>query len=673
MDDDDDLEMLRLAALKSLKKENVPVGIKTALQVKAVAAAVPKSVNKIQDNRVIPVVSNIRHVIDKYYVAPGGPELVQPNLIHHPVSVPAYIDAGFEKIDINDAYIPQRLKAPLPAAIQQQQQQQPLPPLTIPTAVTYTEFNPYAAVNEPISTVQLSPRSAAFVYQNKQIVKRRQGIAPSSPPSPSSNPFRQSPPGRWSRSPSPEPNSRYHRNSRSPTYLNHSPHYRNRSMSRSPQRRHHSPQMAPHMRRHRSRSRSPMLRANFEANVHRAERRSPVPNRRANNSPPNNRHGPRSWRPHSPSQRDNNSGGMHARKSGSPRADEANSRRRHRTRSPNSNAHGNFKGQQDNRKRTDSRSPNRKNARMNRGRKPTPPQSQQKRFNNSNSGSKPGYGGVRNRAPIYNRRSGSPAQNHRRTSNSPQNHYKRRSPAKNPTENGDTSNKHAKDEKESTATTTVDRNERSNAEFDRRPIDGDASNEPNIKEKTDQEIEDELLASSESENSDNDGSDGIDLFASEESESENEGRFKLNSSKTERKTTVPTLSFSELGKAKTAPADVLLRDLDEMQTDAMNSQPRRSGARRENDRNIRNHHDKRKFNRDRDRTNRDRERNRDSRDGDGDRNRPSRRERESSKPKVESVNDKGDRKSTILKSTFTSIGESRTKTSNAGKFKMNRP
>lgn len=650
MDDDEDLEFLRLAALKSLKKENVPT---------ASSAIAPKSMNKIQDSHVIPVVSNVRPVTDKYYAAPGAPELIQPNLIHHPV--PAYIDSGFEKMDITDAYVPQRLKGPPPSSASSlplHQQQQPLPPLVIPPA--YPEFNPYANDTDPITNVQLSPRSAAFVYENKKIIKQRQGIpSPSSPPP---NPFRQSrSPARWSRTPSPD--RIYHRKSRSPAYhLNHSPHYRNRSMSRSPQRRHSPQQLIAHARRNRSRSRSPILRANFEPNVHRSERRSPVPNRRtANNSSPINRHGPRQWRGHSPAQQH----GMHARKSGSPRTDEPNARRRHRTRSPNAtNANAHFRGQQDIRKRTDSRSPNRKNPRTinssSRGRRATSPQ--QKRFNHSN-GNKPG--GLRNRA--YNRRSGSPAQN-RRSSNSPQNHYKRRSPVKNsPIENGDTSNKHGKDEKESIVT---DQNERPTN--DRKPIDNnddDASNESNDKEKTEQDIEDELLASSDSDNSDNEESDGIDLFASEESESENEGRFKLSSSKNERKTTVPTLSFSELGKAKTAPADVLLRDLDEMQTDAMHSQSRRSGGvRRENDRNnIRNRHDTRKFNRDRDRTNRDRnrERDRDARDGDRNRDR-SRRERESSKPKIDSANDKNDRKTTTLKSTFTSISENRTKTPTSG-------
>lgn len=43
--------------------------------------------------------------------------------------------------------------------------------------------------------------------------------------------------------------------------------------------------------------------------------------------------------------------------------------------------------------------------------------------------------------------------------------------------------------------------------------------------------------------------DGLDLFASEESESENEGRFKLSSSSSNNKKSVPAPSFSKLGKS----------------------------------------------------------------------------------------------------------------------------
>lgn len=605
MEDDEDLELLRLAALKSLKKENGPTA-------KPIAAS-----------HVIPVVSNVRPV-DKFY-SPGEPDLVQPNLIHHPV--PPYVNSGFEKMEISESYLPQRLN-PAPAFNEY-----------VPFAVA-----PTAPVFDPITNVQLSPRSAAFVYENKKIIKQRQGI-----PSPSHSPvpFRKSP-GRWSRSPSPE-NWKYRRSSksRSPAYPNHSPHFRNRSVSRSPQRRRNSPPQPVHNRR--NRTRSPNARPNFDVNAHRSERRSPVPNRRAN-SPPVNRHPPsRPWSGPS-AQRDN---GLHLRKSGSPRENE----RRRRTRSP-------LNAKCDVRRRTLSRSPNRKYPRTNLNRPPrrSPPA---KRFNNS---TKPGHSGARNRN--HNRRSGSPSL-HRR-SHSPANHHKRRSPMRNTVQNGEGSNK--LNEKES------ERNEQSMEEV---PKDENESNENMNNEKTEQDIEDGLLKSSDSENSDDDDNDGIDLFASEESESENEGRFKLSSSKSERKTNAPVVSFSELGKTTTAPADVLMRDLDELQTDT-NQTHRRAGARRDNDRRNRNRRDDRRYNRpDRERELRDRERERvrDRRDRDRVRD----RERETSKPKSSSswkssknddsrkkdeptndANGKGDRK--LFKPTFTSVdnNEPKSKSPDAG-------
>lgn len=601
MEDDDDLELLRLAALKSLKKD-VPA---------------TKPANNLVDKRVIPVVSNVRvPVVDKFY-APGEPQMVQPNLIHHPV--PPYINSGFEKMEINEPYMPQRLN----------------PSLVVP----YNEFAPpYAAPTtagliDPTTNVQLSPRSAAFVFENKQIIKRRQGLSP------------QHSPGRWSRSPSPE-NWKYRRsNSRSPAYPSNSPHFRNRSVSRSPQRRRHSPQPAQNRR---NRTRSPAARQNFDGSANRPERRSPVPNRRANS--PNNRHPQRQWRGHSP-KRDN---GLHARKSDSPRGDEAIHRRR-RTRSPTAKS-------DQIRKRSSSRSPIRKFPRNNVNRPPRrSPHS--KRFNNGN---KPGHSGPRNRNHIG--RSGSLHRSH-----SPQNHQKRRMPAQNTMENGESSNK--TNEKEM----ALQRNEKPMEDLTKEQ---NAVNENDVKEKIEKDIEDG--ASSDSEHSDSDGNDGIDLFASEESESENEGRFKLSSCKSERKANVPIVSFSELGKMAAAPADAIMRDLDELQTDSVNARGR-GGPRRDNDRNRNRRDDRRPYNRERDRDNRERERDRD-RERNRDRERVRERERESSKPKSsgswknskteesrrkdESNNDvKGEKKPNSFKSTFTSVdSESRTKTPDGGKI-----
>jgi len=63
---------------------------------------------------------------------------------------------------------------------------------------------------------------------------------------------------------------------------------------------------------------------------------------------------------------------------------------------------------------------------------------------------------------------------------------------------------------------------------------------------------DAMLADSKSNlsNSSDEEDDGIDLFASEESESENEGRFKL-SNKTERSANVQAMSFTKLKESST--------------------------------------------------------------------------------------------------------------------------
>lgn len=598
MEDDEDLELLRLAALKSLKKDTVP----------------PVSTSKsTSDGRVIPVVGNVRpttstvtSINDKFY---PETDLIQPNIVHHPV--PPYVSSGFEKMEIGEPYLPQRLNAP-----------------------PFNEYVPQFGVTsnappmlDPITNVQLSPRTAAFVYENKQIIQRRQVKSPSHSPVP----FRKSP-GRWSRSPSPE-NWKYRRSpkSRSPSFQNH-----------SPQRRRHSPQPL-HNRRNRTRSPN-------GNNAHRTERRSPIPNRRAN-SP--NRQMQRPWHGH-PSQRDN---GMHSRKSGSPRTDELNHRRR-RTRSPT---------KLDVRRRSSSRSPNRKYPRTNLNRPPrrSPPS---KRFNNSNN--KAGHNGPRNRNN-HNQRNGSPSVHHR--SHSPSNHHRRRTPNRNTMENGSSSNK--QDEKDQMS---LERNEQQSMDATSK----DENNENTMNEKAiEQNGENELHESSESENSDSDNdNDGIDLFASEESESENEGRFKL-SSRNERKTNVPTVSFSELGKTTTAPAEVLLRDLDELQTDSN----RRGPSRRDNDRDRsrNNRRDDRRYNnRDRNRENKDREREKNR-----DRDRTN-RERESSRPKStvswkssknednrrredsSDVNAKNERKH--FKSTFSSIdSERRNESPDGGKPSKN--
>lgn len=99
---------------------------------------------------------------------------------------------------------------------------------------------------------------------------------------------------------------------------------------------------------------------------------------------------------------------------------------------------------------------------------------------------------------------------------------------------------------------------------------------------SDEQLEEELLASTDDEEDPekSDNEDEIDLFASEESESENEGRFKSNSSKNERPTNSSTMSFSKLGSASAS----LVLDLNDVVKTDKNFGGER-GLGRRNDRN----------------------------------------------------------------------------------------
>lgn len=102
--------------------------------------------------------------------------------------------------------------------------------------------------------------------------------------------------------------------------------------------------------------------------------------------------------------------------------------------------------------------------------------------------------------------------------------------------------------------------------------------------KSEEQLEEELLASTDDEEDieKSDNEDEIDLFASEESESENEGRFKSNSSKNERPTNSSTLSFSKLGSAS---ASMVIDLNDVVKTDKSFGGERGGGGGRRGDRN----------------------------------------------------------------------------------------
>lgn len=147
MEDDEDLEFLRLAALKSLNnKKDV-----NAPQVKPLIGA------------------NVNNDFGMY----GG----DTDHNRHRAYVDKHVGNRMESMDLNDPYVPQAISN--------------LPPDN--ATVDYRDYSPYSVyTSAPIPKVQLSPRSAAFVLQNNDILMRRKGgrtpaasRSPSYPPSPS--------------------------------------------------------------------------------------------------------------------------------------------------------------------------------------------------------------------------------------------------------------------------------------------------------------------------------------------------------------------------------------------------------------------------------------------------------------------------------------------------------
>lgn len=547
MEDEDDLEFLRLAALKSLnaKKENVPTSISTSAKPIANQSFKAVSANN-SDVRTIPVVNNVTGLrpVDEYYPT------VLP-VPRHPVDT--YIGSQFEKIDIKDQYIPQRVNVP--------------PTINGHFGSIVPEYVPF--VSAPIASVgnipnvQLSPRSAAFVLHNNDILMRRKtGVSPGSPRSRSPSPYR-SGLGRWSVTPPPmakKPLSRspkrspyvYRRSaSRSPIRRasrspigRRSPN-RNRSLSRSPQRHNRrSPPVVIH-RPKRSKSRSPPPRSTYNRPP---RSRSPAHQTRHGNSPTNYHQG-RQWNQ-----------GSNGRKSLSPRNNENTSNSNYRL-SPKRRTRSPINNKIDSRRRSTSHSPARKyhrNAPPNRRRRSPP-----RKYNNRPRNPRAGYN---NRSsPANRRRSGSatsPLEKNKLDGNPPSNKV---------------------DNQKKNETTEMKENtekiEKETAKAVEPKTDSKEQHKP--AKKSEQQLEDELLASTDDEkNSDSDDNkddDGIDLFASEESESENEGRFKSSSSKTERTASTATVSFSKLGTSEVTPA-VALRDLDELRSDK-NSSNRKDGSR----------------------------------------------------------------------------------------------
>lgn len=390
------------------------------------------------------------------------------------------------------------------------------------------------AVPQPrsmVPNVQLSPRSAAFVSQNNDILKRRKvygsperdrSRSPITPPS-------RYTPGRWSLSP--------------PAYKNNNmrPTYEHRSGSRSPPiHRDKSPQIfrrsplpsskSPPQTSKKSRSPLPLkvrkspLRKSLSVSPHRIgndRHLSPIYSR--NRSPAGRyMHNQKNYRRYSPSQnRSYNRKQINARRSLSPRNNGHHPLKR--SKSPVNNS-----------KRSRSKS-------LNRNFQSRPNRAERGGVNKRRS---PMYNRKRNRSSNRSKRKLTPS--HR--SPSPVNKRK--------VDKSQNSHQQSIDEKKTLPMVEKNKTERTDDLATEKP-------EPENGKST-ENIENEMSPSSDDDkSSDENEDDGIDLFASEESESENEGRFKSNSSKNVRSNTVATVSFSKLGNAATSA----LGDLNEVKSD----------------------------------------------------------------------------------------------------------
>uniref|UniRef100_A0A1B0CI69 Uncharacterized protein n=1 Tax=Lutzomyia longipalpis TaxID=7200 RepID=A0A1B0CI69_LUTLO len=344
---------------------------------------------------------------------------------------------------------------------------------------------PYVAPGAP-TDVQLSPRSAAFVLQNTSILRRRKG---DKSPSVSPPPYKSALAAPWE-PPSPEYHSRVHSRSRtpspervpSPVYRHRSPPSPKRFYSRSPPRRERSLTRSPPPPRRRTRSRSPLVRRPSPRFAPRSRNASPRP-------PRSRRQSPRI----SPPVRRKQPSRSPVRVT------------RHRSQSP---------------KRA--KSPVRKPRRPRDG--PPPP---------------------RRRSPERKPR----GQNDRRPRNPPRDtkddkrpspRPRRRSRTRSPEKASHTPPMEPKGQEKKPEDLPEKR--KSEREVQENPPDKPQEEKKRRSVSPEKEKNDEEAQSSDGEE---DAADGIDLFASDESESENEGRFKSSSSKSERPAQA-TVSFSKL-------------------------------------------------------------------------------------------------------------------------------
>lgn len=204
--DEDDIAFLRLTALKSLNaKKEADLLIQTS---QAVAATKRLSRSRSPSPQIVynHLASTARGACKRHH--PPSNDYSPPHHHHHHNQQRDGLHHG--GIYRPDAYstssssqhLPPKMESPYVASHWNSPPvQQPLLHHLYHSPTTYvpTKIHPPAGGH---NNVQLSPRSAAFVFQNNDILARRIGASPS-PPAPSHSYRAQSPLGRWSESPPP--------------------------------------------------------------------------------------------------------------------------------------------------------------------------------------------------------------------------------------------------------------------------------------------------------------------------------------------------------------------------------------------------------------------------------------------------------------------------------------
>lgn len=592
-DDEDDLEILRLEALKSLhyRKESVSSCHLPSSQKRNMSVPTAKYSHK----RLLSG-ANYEPIKRNYYPQDQIMSRQQVKPVDNYENI-------FEKLDINEPYVPQQMCPGNSAGsliVNNNGWNPAARSTTNGYSILYPAQNPKENLGLSVGNVQLSPRSLAFVAKNNDILMRRK-VENTSPHYRSPSPFRpqvympvspvyQTSPGRWSMTPPPKSKSRSPQSRNRWNYTqrrsdSRSPIIRRRTSSRSP------PAIGPSSRHdspHRYSSWSPKYPSNkrLRSRSPSVHMRNKTPHWRISRSPVRSqRHGEKSKSPINPIERKRNSpvprrahksrvSPNNQNRSSSYGQDSGEVRHNHKQRSPRHVATSAAKSR--------SRSPSRKFRIVN-DRNSLLPQTVRKGSPSSNSGRRRGDEFSTNGYRKGKKRSATPVSNKTKITRSrtperikkDENRSKRSERNDRKTEEGSTYSKTKRSNFSNIAQNFAngrhgenEATEKSHSGFEdsRKTEDKQKSTETTVElssQNKSQTINEDSSKKSENlaedgkedNSSDNESvDDGIELFPSEESESENEGRFKLAAHTKERNEKVPAPSFTKLGE--TAVFDV---------------------------------------------------------------------------------------------------------------------